>query len=172
MTELTVEQFAAACNRIAGMEPADVPAAFDAAERIVLDGVGDNFAREQTADGMGWPPRKDPGDGHPLLNDTGALLAAAIGKGMGAVKRIVDGCELQLGVEVAEEGSLAGAMIHQEGGVIVPVNKKVLSWVDSGGTRHFAKRVVIPQREYMAMSEETIDKATEAVADELLAAMF
>jgi phage gpG-like protein len=44
------------------------------------------------------------------------------------------------------------ARIQQLGGEIVPVRAKMLVWKDKGGT-HYAKRVRLPARPYMVMSD-------------------
>lgn len=44
------------------------------------------------------------------------------------------------------------ARIQQLGGVIVPVRAKILHWTDKGGS-HWAKRVTLPARPYMVMSD-------------------
>ncbi len=57
------------------------------------------------------------------------------------------------------------AAIHEFGGVIVPINAKVLSWV-KGAVRVFANIVHIPARPYMRPAldenEESIQGAVEA----------
>jgi hypothetical protein len=99
--------------------------------------------------GSAWPPRKDPGDGHPLLIETGALQAAATGKHAASVHRIVDRTELQLGVDpgASNEGGIPWAVTHQEGNPAVN----------------------IAQREFAGISDETADKCAEIVADHKLA---
>jgi len=151
VAEFTPEEFAQECAEAALMQPGDLPDAFADVTDIIRRGIADNFSMEQTADGIGWPARKRIGDGHPLLEEltgpgAGALKAAALGEGPGAVERIVDGCELQLGVEKIDLGGLPGAAVHQFG------------YPDKN----------IPQREYLAMSEATIDETIEAMADHLL----
>ena len=146
VAEFTPEEFVQECAEAALMQPGDLPDAFADVTDIIRRGIADNFSMEQTADGIGWPARKRIGDGHPLLDDTGALKAASLGEGPGAVERIVDGCELQLGVEKIDLGGLPGAAVHQFG------------YPDKN----------IPQREYLAMSEATIDETVEAIADHLL----
>lgn len=139
-------EFCAAMNEVATIRPGEIPEMFDEVKRIIREGIADNFAKQQTADGIGWPPRKIIGDGHPLLQDTLALRNAALGEGPGTVERVVGGDELQLGVEKIQLGGLPGAAVHQYG---YPEKN-------------------IPQREYLAMSEETIDKTVDAVADYLI----
>lgn len=147
VSEFTPEEFAQECVEAATMQPGDFPDMFADVKDIIRQGIMDNFAKEQTADGVAWPPRKRIGDGHPLLQDTLALRNAAIGEGPGTVERLVDGCELQLGVEKIDLGGLPGAAVHQYG---------------------YSKKN-IPQREYLAMSEETIEETMEAAADHLVA---
>lgn len=46
----------------------------DEIAQLLLESVQLNFDREGRPDP--WAPRKDYGDGHPLLNDTGELIAS------------------------------------------------------------------------------------------------
>jgi phage gpG-like protein len=45
------------------------------------------------------------------------------------------------------------ARIQQNGGVIVPVRAKALRWKDKNGV-HFARKVKLPARPYMVMTDE------------------
>jgi len=117
---------------------------------VLRAGEADNFSRAIDSDGNAWPPRKEVGDGHPLLNDTGALLAAATGTGPGAVDH-VEPRELAFGVDKGVDlGGLPGAAVHQNG--YPPFN--------------------IPQREWLYANEETLDKSAEEFADGAVVAVF
>jgi len=48
----------------------------------------DRFTGSLDPSGSPWPPRKEEGDGHPLLMDTGRLLQAATGGSGEAIKQI------------------------------------------------------------------------------------
>jgi phage gpG-like protein len=65
---------------------------------VVVQSIRDNFTSSATPDGIGWPPRKIEGDGHPLLMETGALLQAATGGGPGHINEIEEGTDLVVGV--------------------------------------------------------------------------
>lgn len=65
----------------------------------VLQGVRDNFTSSVDPDGKRWKPRKNKGNGHPLLIDTGRLLQSAVGTGGGRVSQ-VSGAELTVGTRV------------------------------------------------------------------------
>ena len=160
---MTAEEFANAIDRMVQAIPSEIPDALMGCVPIVRAGVAENFAR-QGAPSMAWPQRKDIGDGHPLLDATGKLKAAATTDSEGSVARVVDGNELQVGVEAANEGSLAGALVHQYGATIRPVRKKFLSWIDSQGRRVFARQVTIPPRPYMEISEEVADECCAHIA--------
>jgi phage gpG-like protein len=149
-TTYTVEEFAAICKKAATMTFSAMPDCAEEVKRIVRQAVSENFAMQQTADGIGWPQRKKPGDGHSLLQDTLALRDAATGEGEGKVERIVDGCELQLGVEKIDLGGLLGAGVHQFG---YPEKN-------------------IPRREYLAVSDATVDELVETIADHLVSGLF
>ena len=61
------------------------------AEKIVPkleEGFTDNFARQSTAGGSPWPPRKDPRPKHPLLILTSALVQSVGTKARGHVERV------------------------------------------------------------------------------------
>lgn len=49
---------------------------------------------------------------------------------------------------------------------IVPVNKKVLSWIDESGTRHYAKKVkgIKP----MPILKDTLERNKDLIADEII----
>lgn len=153
--ELTVEQFVAACERAAGLVAEDLAGSFPDVETIVRMGIEDNFDNERSAadfwgGGGQWPERKVKGDGHPLLNESGALRAAATQKGaVGSVSRI-EGDTLEVGVEASGPGGLPGARRHQYG--------------DSPPG--------IRQREFVGISDDTLEFVAERVAEELVRKLF
>ena len=102
---------------------------------IILDGVADNFDKSQTAAGVRWPDRKDPGPTHPLLILDGDLKVAAT---YGNINRVV-GDTLEVGVS---KDTIPYAGVHQYG------------YPDRN----------IAQREYLAMSNATIDHCCQIVA--------
>lgn len=103
----------------------------------IAENIEDNFQQSQTAGGSPWPPRKDPAPTHPLLILSGDLKAAAI---YGNVDRIEGGRELVFGVS---KDTIPYAAVHQYG------------WPEQN----------IAQREYMGVSEITVDKCAEIVLD-------
>lgn len=106
----------------------------------VRGGIRENFASESGPDGESWPARKARGDGHPLLQDTGALMQAATG-GSGNVTNVT-ARELSTGVDKGVvQGGIPGAGAHQYG---------------------YGK---IPARPYLGASEQRLDAAGEAIAD-------
>ena len=81
-----------------------------------LQAVRDNFNSSASPDNRSWPPRKNVGDGHPLLIDTGRLMQAATGGGPGHVTRVQDG-ELTVGVDGSK---VKYAGVHNRGGRRMP----------------------------------------------------
>lgn len=165
MKSQTIEQFAAEFLRQGEDFGRKLAPAMTQCEVIVHAGIADCFARQGGPEGEVWPPRKDPAGKHPLLDESGALKAAATGKGPGAVTRIADD-SLEIGVDASvEQGGLPGAFVHQFGATIRPVSKLFLSWVDPLGQRIFAKQVTIPARPYLGFSVDTADRCCEVLAD-------
>lgn len=112
--------------------------------RMALEGVKNNFDNSQTADGIGWAPRKDPGDGHPLLILTTLLIQSAVGNGPGAITYIED-----RSVTFGVDGNVVEyAPAHEF------------------GTEN------MPARPYMAVPDEYLDAIGEALADHLLPELF
>ena len=150
----------------------DLAEALDSVKPRLLEAIAENFRSQSTA-GTAWPPRQDTGFSHPLLNKSGALMAAASTTGAPShIERTVedgDGLTLELGVDASgQQGGIPGAAVHNYGATIRPVQKEYLSWIDGSGTRRFAKQVTIPQREYMAVGDDVVDECGETVADKLL----
>lgn len=140
-----VREFDAAAGRVAG-DHTDILASF---VPLVQADVQSNFDNSATAGGIPWPPRKDKKP-HPLLRLSGALEAAATGRGPGHVQTI-DNNELVYGV----------------GGIIYAARQ---NYGDVPGSRDkLGRRMNIPAREYMAITEGTVDEMVEAFADGILA---
>jgi len=104
-----------------------------------------------TPDGAAWPRTRD---GRGALFVTGAHLDRSI--------------DYEASATEARWGSgFIGARVHQYGAVITPKNAKVLAFVQ-GGQHFFAKKVTIPSRAYVGMSEanktEMVDVAARFVA--------
>lgn len=171
MTSRGVDEFLRDIEETEGELEHELSAALELCRPVILEAINQNFRTGSTA-GRAWPPRKDEGFGHPLLVKTGELMAAAGQTGApGHIDRLVsdeDGKALEIGVEATGNGSLAGAAVHNFGATIRPVEKQYLSWVDSGGVRHFAKQVTIPQREYMAIGDDAVEECGETMADAML----
>lgn len=113
---------------------------------IVRQSIRDRFDTATTPDGVPWPPRKPSpfDDGHPLLIDTGALFAAALGWGTGAIEQLANR-ELMVGID----GSVIEyAAVHNE--------------VDDNTF----------DREYFAPDEQAIDECEELLADYVLEQIF
>lgn len=113
--------------------------AMELAAPIVNQSVRDNFNSSASPDGVNWPPRKNPGDGHPLLIETGALLQAATDGGPGHIERF-EPFGLQKGVQSSE---IPYAAVHNEGGITKP----------------------IPQREFMGLHDRGQDEVADLLAD-------
>lgn len=158
-----VEEFAQYCDEVdRDFAAAPLPSVMRECHEIFIEGERDIFANQVAPDGEQWAARKDS-EPHPVLNLTGALLAAATG-GPGHVVRIEDR-SLEAGVQKAETGSLAGAAVHQYGATIVPRVKKFLSWVTPSGVRRFAKKVVIPARPYIGANYETQTRMADTITE-------
>ena len=115
---------------------------------LAIAAVAANFERATSPDGASWPARKVAGDGHPLLDELGALKAAATGTGPGYVERVTDR-ELVLGVDKSVDlGGIPGAGVH------------------NFGFRN------IPQREFLGAADDHLEKLDQAIADGVEAILF
>ncbi len=111
----------------------------------VLESIGGNFASQSEPDGGPWPPRKPNkhDDGHPILDDTGALKAAATGVGPGAINE-VSARELVVGVDKSVElGGIPGVAAHNFG---YPPNN-------------------LPERHFLSATEATLDECEDVIGD-------
>jgi len=117
---------------------------------IVRDSIGENFESASAPDGPAWPPRKpNPNDdGHPLLDDTGFLKAAALGVGPGAITD-VQAREAAIAIdESVDLGGIKAAAIHNEG---------------LGN---------MPEREFYAPTEEALDECEDVIGEAVLAKLL
>lgn len=144
--EMSLAEFGDWCHQVGDIQAEELKGAFPDVEKTIRMGIEDLFTMEASADGEAWPERKVKGDGHQLLDDNGALRAAATGRGPGSISQVNYPAELQVGVEAAGPGGLPGARRHQYG--------------DSPPG--------IRQREFIGVSDDTADVATKRVADEVM----
>ena len=146
MRELSVEQFSQELATIARRGQTESAAdALGQCRPVVLQGISSNFERAQSPAGTPWKPRKVLGDGHPLLQETGALRAAAAGNGAGHVD-ILEARSLTVGVDLdGGPASLKGARAHNEG---YPPN--------------------LPQREFLGVPEKTVEACRDIIAETML----
>jgi phage gpG-like protein len=136
-----VREFDAASRRVAG-DHTDLLQSF---VPLIAADVQSNFDNSGTAGGIPWPSRKG-NKPHPLLRLSGALEAAATGRGAGHIQTIQNN-ELTYGV----------------GGIIYAARQ---NYGDVPGSRdRLGRPMNIPAREYMAISEGTVDELTERAAD-------
>jgi len=104
-----VEQFASALDNSAQrIEAGQFSHAISECVPKLEEAFTDNFARQATADGVAWPPRKDPRPKHPLLILTSKLVQSVGTQAAGHVERVSD-----LGLEIGT--NLAYAAVHQFG---------------------------------------------------------
>lgn len=59
------------------------------------------------------------------------------------------------------------ARIQEYGGVITPKRARLLSWVDKGGIRRFAKRVTIPPKPYMRTSARALQRKIKQMGKQI-----
>jgi len=135
----------------------------------IIEGEKQIFADKVGPDGEAWPERQEQVEKHPLMNKTGALMAAATG-GPGHVKRIGDR-QLIVGVQKGTSGSLAGAAIHQYGGTIRAVRAQFLRF-RLNGKWVMAKQVKIPARPYVGINPETHNKLFDDIGDGVMGEVF
>jgi phage gpG-like protein len=149
-----VPEFAADMEALLPKLEAAVPEMLRVCEPLVLENIVENFARQESPDGLAWPERKKVGDGHPLLVETnsegsGSLLAAATGQGGGHVSRI-EGDTLVVGVDKAGGiGGIPGAGVHNY--------------------RYPEKN--IPQREYLGIGKATEDECIDLIGERAMQEM-
>ena len=118
----------------------------------VRESIRENFANQSAPDGTGWQPRKPnpDDDGHPLLDDTGFLKAAALGLGPGGFDDL-SSKEMQIGIDKSVDlGGIPGAQAHDRGN----------------------PSTNLPQREFFAPSSEGLDQCGEILATFIEQAVF
>lgn len=114
--------------------------------------IRENFAKESGPDGSPWPPRKPrpDDDGHPLLNDTGFLKAAALGLGPGGFDD-VSSKAMSIGIDMSVDlGGIAAAQAHDRGN----------------------PSTNLPQRHFFAPSDKGLDACEEIIAAFVEEAVF
>jgi phage gpG-like protein len=138
---MNVDELAQYCDRVAmRFENDSLQRAMAACAEIAEQSTRDAFT--SSADPItdsDWAPRVDPGDGHPLLIDTGALLQAATGGGAGHV-RVVSPREMVSGVD---KGAVVYAAVHNFG------------WPDRN----------IPQRRYLGFTRRSVRRCRDVVVE-------
>ena len=118
----------------------------------VRESIRQNFANQSAPDGTAWQPRKPnpDDDGHPLLDDTGFLKAAALGLGPGGFDDL-SAKEMSIGIDKSVDlGGIPGAQAHDRGN----------------------PSTNLPQREFFAPSSEGLDQCGEILADFIEQAVF
>ncbi|MGO8738624.1 phage virion morphogenesis protein [Rhodoblastus sp.] len=127
----------------------------DSLGRLGVEQTRQRIEVEKTApDGTPW---KETRDGRPALFVTGTHLARSI-------DHAVSGMQAEWGT------GWIGARVHQFGAVIKPVNGKALKF-QIGGETVFRKKVEIPARPYVGVSEKNRDEL-ETVAARFVARTF
>lgn len=122
--------------------------------KLALDEVklreAQNFEDAATATGQAWPPRKNPGDGHPLLIDTERMVASVLGDAVGLV---AGGTAEGLGEHVEEIGPREA---------MTGTRNPYAGTHDAG-----APNRNIPPRPFAHINEATADKIAEIMAEHL-----
>lgn len=168
---MNAAEFSAAVEAMSrDLEAAPLTEAMERCHDHVAGGIRDCFQEGIGPDGEIWPKRVDKAT-HSLLRKSGALEAAWTEEGApGHVKRI-GYREMQIGVQKAAEGSLAGAMVHQYGATIYPKVKKFLVFMLEGIGLVFAKKVTIPARP-VGPTDEAIGNCRAEIGDAVRAEVF
>ncbi len=117
-----------------------ITSGLEACMSTVLEGIKANFDNSSDPNGSPWVPRKDIGNGHPLLVDTGQLKSAATG---GHIKEVI-GDTLRVGVNKdSGGGGIPGAAVHNYG--YPPKN--------------------IPKRTFLGLKEEFLNRCENILID-------
>lgn len=104
---------------------------------------------EKTApDGTPWPPNRE---GTPILHRSGQHLLASIAFASSAE-------------EATWGASWEFAHIHQDGATITAKSSRALAF-ESGGGKRFARKVTIPARPFVGLSNENRSEIAELVSD-------
>jgi hypothetical protein len=121
---------------------------FRQAHDLIRQGVAENFASHQNSLGGAWPPRRDK-EPHPLLQLTQALYGAATQpNAAGAVER-VDSRGSELGIDL-----------------------DVIPYARAQNLGHDYGTHVLPPREYLYISDETLAVVDDLIAEYALTAIF
>lgn len=127
-----------ALAKIAATGRVDFQTLLDSLSRMGRQQTRDRIEVEKTsADGVAWPKTTD---GRRALFVTGHHLWRSIDHAV-------------VGNAAVWGSGWVGARIHQFGGVIKPVNAKILAF-NIGAKKVFAKKVTIPARPYLGVSAE------------------
>lgn len=167
---MKIEEFPARIDAMAsGFENKPLDSVMEKCHSHLVEGIASCFDGKQGPDGEIWPARMEIKKTHPLMNESGALRAAATG-GAGHIKEVYPRAVVT-GVRKADTGSLAGAAIHQYGGTIYPRNKPFLVF-QLNGELVFAKKVTIPARPYLGATLDAIDACREDISEAFLNGVF
>jgi len=112
---------------------------------LVRGSIKGNFDSATAPDGAAWPARKPrpDDDGHPLLDDTGFLKAAALGLGPGGFDD-VGSREMLIGIDTTvDEGGIPAANAHD------------LGYPEKN----------LPERHFFAATEAALDECGEVIGD-------
>lgn len=142
MTDIPVDQLPAYLAELERTFHAPLKEGLDKCAAEIRGAYEQNFDSASSPTYGGWPPRKDTLP-HPLLVLSGKLKAAATQQGAAGHVEENDGRELGVGVEKSSD--LPYTHVHQYG------------WK------------AIPPRPYIDVSEQTVDKCEQHVADDLAA---
>lgn len=117
---------------ISRIDAFDASEAWPEVEKVLLVGVGDNFAAMKGSDGSPWPPRKDSSE-HPLLRLTRAMYGAATEPGAAGHISASSAEALKTGIDIE---AIKYARAQNKG--YAPRN--------------------LPPREFMYVGDETVEK--------------
>lgn len=134
---------------------------------LIVSDVQQNFDTAETAGGQAWKPhapatvrRHGP---HPLLILSGTLKGAALGTNGYHVERTIESpneAALQYGIS-----GLPYAGVHQDGSEVLPEREHLYSGMGAQQFHLRPQEARIPQREYLAINEGTVDTIVERAAD-------
>lgn len=89
--EIPMQDFGMEIEMVRGrIEEASLQDELEQCRHLINHDIEDNFLNSETPDGQKWPERVDPGDGHPLLVLSMALMLAAVGEGPGGIQTVGD----------------------------------------------------------------------------------
>lgn len=117
---------------------------------VFVSGAKERFEDEKAPDSTAWVKGKKK-SGKTLSGQTGNLKKSII-----IFKADI--------TEVIYGSNLEYAAIHQKGGEIKARNKKALSFIGADGKRFFVKKVTIPARPFIGISEDDKEEAREMIA--------